>query len=683
MKSYEITVLMPVYNGEKYLKTAIESILSQTYSEFEFLIINDASTDNSRNIILSYQDERINLVDNEQNLGITKTLNRGLQLAKGKYIARMDCDDISLPNRLEKQLEYITKENVSFVGSYCKLFSDTKELKNMLTAPVYHNAILFHLCFRCCLVHSSMLFSKQAVIDLGGYDESKNYVEDYDLWCKAILNYKFVVIPKILHAYRENDSSISSRNKDIQLYNAYNVTCKLLTTMISSSVTDIEGMLDLIYYGSSLNFTEDLKDRAISIIEHLAIKLNKNTSLEVQNEINRIQKYFSKMVLHCEETNKENIYKKIRYEVYDYILKGYKNLNFVKKRNELTIIILSFNRVNMTEQCISSIINNSVIDCEIIVLDNASSKSTQKELKELDKKYSRLKVIFSDKNLGCGGGRTEALKYVKTKYVMFLDNDIEVTPSSLENMYDLIDETPDCVAVTSKMVFPNGCIQFNGLDYIINDNVISYHFIDDAKKFDAENTDGIKKIKWINGGSTIFKVDILLKYPFDKRLAKYYYEDFDWSLSNQKNGFSYYVCSNSILIHHHEMFYKKKDTNYNIIKTDLRNRVYPISIIYEKHKLIMSDLFCYYATLIGKPFNEIEEFLLKGLKEPKQISQFKSGGPSIIFNLKQLLKRLSQILITFNLKESLKRLPLIMKPYRIIKSILKIISINAKNILRG
>src|SRR5690242_9380591 len=98
---------MPVYNASSYLREAIESILNQTYSNFEFIIINDGSTDNSLEIIRSYHDPRISVVNNETNLGIIKTRNKGLKLAKGKYIANMDADDISLSSRLEKQVQYL------------------------------------------------------------------------------------------------------------------------------------------------------------------------------------------------------------------------------------------------------------------------------------------------------------------------------------------------------------------------------------------------------------------------------------------------------------------------------------------------------------------------------------------------------------------------------------------------
>ena len=109
MKNTKVTVLMPVYNGEIYLKQAIESILHQTLSDFEFLIINDGSTDASVEIIQSIKDPSIRLLHNRTNLTLVPTLNKGLELARGEYVARMDCDDISLPERLAKQVEFMDR----------------------------------------------------------------------------------------------------------------------------------------------------------------------------------------------------------------------------------------------------------------------------------------------------------------------------------------------------------------------------------------------------------------------------------------------------------------------------------------------------------------------------------------------------------------------------------------------
>ena len=111
-----VSVVMPAYNAAKYIKEAIDSILAQTYRDFEFIIVNDGSTDNTKEIILSYSDPRIVYIENEQNSGICVTLNKGLDAAKGRYIVRMDSDDIALPQRLEVQVRYMDANPVVGVG---------------------------------------------------------------------------------------------------------------------------------------------------------------------------------------------------------------------------------------------------------------------------------------------------------------------------------------------------------------------------------------------------------------------------------------------------------------------------------------------------------------------------------------------------------------------------------------
>src|SRR5690349_9241462 len=122
------TVLMPVYNGEKYLREAIDSILAQTLTDFEFLIIDDGSKDRSVDIIKSYADPRINLVKNEVNLGISKTLNRGIEIAAAEFIARMDADDISHPTRLQKQYDYLIKNpECALLSTWAKMITEKNE----------------------------------------------------------------------------------------------------------------------------------------------------------------------------------------------------------------------------------------------------------------------------------------------------------------------------------------------------------------------------------------------------------------------------------------------------------------------------------------------------------------------------------------------------------------------------
>ena len=127
---------MSVYNGEKYLREAIESILNQTFTDFEFLIVNDGSTDSSLEIILSYPDERIRVIRNDRNIGLTKSLNKALQQAKGEYIARQDADDISLQNRFEEQLIYLEKHpEVALLGTSAYKIDERGEILAKVIVP--------------------------------------------------------------------------------------------------------------------------------------------------------------------------------------------------------------------------------------------------------------------------------------------------------------------------------------------------------------------------------------------------------------------------------------------------------------------------------------------------------------------------------------------------------------------
>ncbi|NHJ46179.1 MAG: glycosyltransferase family 2 protein, partial [Asgard group archaeon] len=138
----KVTVLMSVFNGEKYLREAIDSVLHQTFTDFEFLIINDGSTDNSVEIINSYDDERIHLVHNEQNIGLAASLNKGINLARGEYIARMDCDDINHQTRLEKQVKFMDKNpDIGLLSSANRFIQDDKILNLVDRFPTDHHTL--------------------------------------------------------------------------------------------------------------------------------------------------------------------------------------------------------------------------------------------------------------------------------------------------------------------------------------------------------------------------------------------------------------------------------------------------------------------------------------------------------------------------------------------------------------
>ncbi len=203
-----ISVIMPVYNAALYLHEAIESILNQDFDNFEFIIINDGSTDESESIILSYIDLRIKYVKNETNLKLIATLNKGLSIARGKYIARMDADDVSLPQRFEKQVEFLNQNpEFGLVGSNAKIIGQEE---SDISYPITDDDIKFSFIFFNPFIHSSVMIRK-SVLDINGltYDSSKLHVEDYDLWIKLLSFSKGGNIKENLVNYRKHDCQVS------------------------------------------------------------------------------------------------------------------------------------------------------------------------------------------------------------------------------------------------------------------------------------------------------------------------------------------------------------------------------------------------------------------------------------------------------------------------------------------
>lgn len=232
---------MPVYNGEKYLKEAIESILNQTFRNFEFLVIDDGSTDNSAKIIRSFNDARIRLERNETNLGLIKTLNKGLMLSKGKYIARMDCDDISLPKRLATQVNFMEKNpEIGVCGSWVKIIGLKKSFINRY--PKTDVLSRAYLLFNTPFAHPAVIIRKE-VFEKHDLEYSENYkhAEDYELWSRIVDYTKISNIPKVLLHYRIHPESVSKKNSSTQVENSNKVRLGLLNQLnINPTPTELD-----------------------------------------------------------------------------------------------------------------------------------------------------------------------------------------------------------------------------------------------------------------------------------------------------------------------------------------------------------------------------------------------------------------------------------------------------------
>lgn len=252
MKSPKISVLMPVYNAGKYLREAIDSILNQTFKDFEFIVVNDASTDSSKEIIMSYHDQRIRYFENTHNLGVSRSLNKGLKHAKATYIARMDADDISYTQRLGVQYNTILKDDtVALVASSYEMIDEHGKYLYTVDNVSSSEEIFYNLQFHNCLGHPTVIFNKQIILkEFHGYKNCQ--AEDYELWLRISKKYKILKVNRVLHQLRILDSSrvyrsnLEITNNAIML--AQNNLQSLIAKPINLNIIKVLADLNLLNY---------------------------------------------------------------------------------------------------------------------------------------------------------------------------------------------------------------------------------------------------------------------------------------------------------------------------------------------------------------------------------------------------------------------------------------------------
>lgn len=208
MKSPKVSVVMSAYNQARYLAPAIESILRQTFSGFEFLIINDASTDSTPQIIKSYRDQRVTIFTHRRRQGLASSLNYLIHHSRGEYLARMDADDIAYPERLKIQLDYLTRHpHVAACGTGVDLINAAgKKIGRKHYPPRITKTLLMRYN---PLIHPTVIVRRAALAAAGQYDISLNGAEDYDLWFRLGSQYQLANISQVLLAYRINPRGIS------------------------------------------------------------------------------------------------------------------------------------------------------------------------------------------------------------------------------------------------------------------------------------------------------------------------------------------------------------------------------------------------------------------------------------------------------------------------------------------
>jgi glycosyltransferase involved in cell wall biosynthesis len=220
-KNMLVSMVMAVHNGEKFLKEALNHALAQTYSNLELIIVNDGSTDRTKQILDETEDQRMKVIHLEQNRGAANALNLGIQEANGQWIAIQDADDNSYPTRIEEQVKYIQEHpQLVGVGSLVKCISGDVHIKddeyegwtNSRNHHISRKDIRRISFWGCPLTHSSVMFSKNVFWEVGGYDPSYRIGYDYDLWLKLLEKGELEKVPKVLLEYRIHQSSLSHKN---------------------------------------------------------------------------------------------------------------------------------------------------------------------------------------------------------------------------------------------------------------------------------------------------------------------------------------------------------------------------------------------------------------------------------------------------------------------------------------
>lgn len=275
-----VSIVMAAYNEERFISEAIDSMLNQTYNNFEFIIINDGSTDNTEQIILSYPDPRIRYVKNEQNLKLIASLNKGLSLAKGKYIARMDSDDISVPERLQIQVAFMESHpGIGISGAQLIVFGSEDTTMNY---PLEHEDLLLRLLITSCFPNNLVIFRNNLVQENQmAFTEGYHHGEDYKFWTEWLQLTKGANLPDYLVKYRFHAASVSHKYKDLQRQTRNRIRVEYVIQLFQLSESEKYVAYDL--YG----YDYEKKIKALKAI----IRKNRDLKLFQENKLNNILYY--------------------------------------------------------------------------------------------------------------------------------------------------------------------------------------------------------------------------------------------------------------------------------------------------------------------------------------------------------------------------------------------------------
>jgi len=436
--SPQVTVLMPVYNGAEYLAESIETILAQTLREFEFLIIDDGSKDDSRAILEQYaaRDRRIRLVAQE-NMGLAATLNKGLGLARAEFVARQDQDDLSAPTRLEKQLAYLRAHpECALLGTRASIMEGRTATDRAHDHPASNAVLKLDLLFNNPFVHSSVMLRRERVLALGGYctDRSRQPPEDYELWARIGRAARVANLPERLLVYREAARSMSRTGE-----NPFQANMVLLAAENIALTAGLQ--------------PTDPHCRDIAALFHVAPQArSRRPDLRAMEAV--LQRCFERIAPQADSAPEQRDFEaRCTYWIdnlrHHYGWQVAQQPPALDPMPTLTVLMPVYNGAGQVGAAIESILRQTHGDFEFLILNDGSTDGTQGILEEHARRDARIRLV-QQQNMGLARALNRGLELATGEVVARQDHDDLSAPDRLHKQLAWLRAHPECLLLGSR-----------------------------------------------------------------------------------------------------------------------------------------------------------------------------------------------------------------------------------------
>jgi len=455
----KVSVISSVHNGESSLKIAIESVLNQTMADFEFVIVDDASTDGSAEIMERFDDPRIVVLTNPTRLGLTASLNRALDLTRGEFIARQDDDDFSLPKRFEQQVKFLeANAEIGVVGSQMEVIDEQGNFLEEYVLPTEHGILAWNLFFDRSFAHPSVMMRRELLSKVGGYDEAYLVSQDQKLWSGLVLETRFANLPETLLRYQSGANAISQRRASEQYSNRMRMRQELAEELLEQEVP-----LKIIKWMDSsqkedCSLTQEQQKTVLELIYEIYSAMRKRDIIREEDDaevysdlLERLLRVGKCTSAGTKEKSSESLSSKISWAISN-PGKAVRKLNpsIVKKstkdkrsldeaklatptlnagQSDLTIIVLTHQRADGLTALLEGLLTQSANGpaYELILVNNSPERildgSSAGKLGKLINAFADCKVINNSHNWGTKA-RYSVTSLASNETILFLDDDL-------------------------------------------------------------------------------------------------------------------------------------------------------------------------------------------------------------------------------------------------------------------